>query len=70
MAVLQATIEAEVRENFKEGWRIFRPVVDHFIDRVDCVLPIASAALTRDLDFTFKKKSTEYTLTGTFTYTP
>jgi len=46
MAVLQATIEAEVRENFKEGWRIFRPVVDHFIDRVDCVLPIASAVLT------------------------
>jgi len=70
MAMLQATIEAEVRENFKEGWRIFRPIVDHFIDRADCVLPIASTALTRNLNFTFEKKSTEYTLTGIFTYTP
>jgi hypothetical protein len=71
MATLQATIEADVRANFKDGWRIFRPIVDHFIDRADCVLPITSStALTRDLDFTFKKKSTEYTLTGTFTYTP
>jgi hypothetical protein len=71
LATLQATIEADVRANFKEGWRIFRPIVDHFIDSADCVLPItASTALTRDLHFTFSKKSTEYTLTGTFTYTP
>jgi hypothetical protein len=70
MATLQATIEAKVRENFKEGWSLFRPIADHFIDRADCVLSISNTALNRNLNFTFEKKSTEYTLTGTFAYTP
>lgn len=65
---LSAKVADAVRATIKDGWSVFQLVPDHNIGSAECLLTM-NGPTSRDLNFRFVKKTTDYQLTGKLTYT-
>jgi hypothetical protein len=65
---LSVKVADAVRRTIREGWSIFQLTPDHNIGTAQCLLTFDGPE-TRDLDFRFVKKTTDYQLEGELAYT-
>jgi hypothetical protein len=65
---LAAQIEEDVRQTIRDGWTIFQLIADHNIGPANCLLFLQEPA-TKELNFRFTKKTTDYRLQGELNYT-
>jgi hypothetical protein len=68
ISALSVKVADAVRKTIREGWSIFQLTPDHNIGTAQCLLTFDGPE-TRNLDFRFVKKTTDYQLEGELAYT-